>query len=629
MKDINKLIEICRDLKLEDKLSDLIYIKSRIEEPNKEIFIPLVGEFSSGKTSLINALTDCKKLETASKATTATIFEVHFGCDKTHAEIIDANDQKTSVDDISNLKNDNLGDVKLVRVFDTSKQVPSTTVLIDTPGLSSNDPRHKIALTSYLPQSDAVLLVTDVNQQVTRSLIDFVNTTKLSNKPIYLVITKCDTKSKDEVAKVKQYIVENIKLPLENIVCVSASSGDLNELYNLFGLIQKDKNAIVTKVLESRIQKIAENILVYVDELIKNSSSSSNLDQNIEEQKRSLDKINNNINKLIHDASQKINEKGEECCRTFKDTIFVRLDSIVQTQGRECDEAVYSGVNTLANITLTNFKKDIQSIIVNLARDRQKSLEAVPLQTLDSLDMSDLTFNPFTYNLQLSQMGHQNDQVFCGIAKVGLAVGAVAAIALAAPAVIGGGAAASAGAEGGVAAASGAAEGGAAVLGGAATAGGGAAAVGEVADLALDVHQSYKLQKMASRTKQFASAVGKQVENVESYNQQYSTYTPNQKGVIETGVSWITEQLSGKPQRRRAISNYIEMTLMPEFENSLNNLRSEVTNRIGNLIHEEAQQNMAQMESALDELRQKRSTEKEVFEQEINKLNQFKKDLSI
>jgi GTPase Era involved in 16S rRNA processing len=625
MNDINKLISICKDLKLEDILSDLTFIKSRIDEPNKEIFIPLVGEFSSGKTSLINALTDCKKLETASQATTATIFEVHFGCDRCHAETIDANDQKVMVDDIAELKNDSLSDVKLVRVFDTSKQVPNTTVLVDTPGLSSNDPRHKIALTSYLPQSDAILLVADVNQQITRSLIDFVNTTKLTNKPVYLIITKCDTKTKGEVEEVKQYIIDNIKLPLENIVCVSASSCDLNELYNLFGLIQKDKNAIVTKVLESRVKKLAENILSYVDELIKKSSSFSDVDKNFEEQKRSLDKMNNNIDKLIHDASKKISEKGEECSRTFKNIIFTRLDSIVQTQGQDCDEAVYSGVNTLANITLSNFKKDIQSIIVNLARDRQKSIDAVPLQTLDSLDMSDLTFNPFTYNLQLSQIGHENDKMISGIAKVGLAVGAVAAIAMAAPSIMGGGAAAGAkaGVEGGSAATGGVAESSVAAVGGSAS------AVGEAADLALNIHQSVRLQRMMNNTQRYASAIGKQVKTVESYNQQYSEYTPSQKGVIETGVSWITEQLKGKPQRRRAISNYIEMTLMPEFENGMDNLRSELTKRIENLIHEEAQQNIAQMEAALDELCQKRNSEKDAFEQEMAKLNEYKKDLSI
>lgn len=144
-------------------------------------------------------------------------------------------------ENIANLKNDGLQDVDLVRVYDTSSRVHAGTVLVDTPGLSSNDARHKLALTSYLPQADAILLLTDVNQQVTRSLIDFIDNTKLVDKPMYLVITKCDTKTRGEVEAAKKYIAENINLPLENMISVSAYKDDLQELYDLFGRIQRKK----------------------------------------------------------------------------------------------------------------------------------------------------------------------------------------------------------------------------------------------------------------------------------------------------------------------------------------------------------------------------------------------------
>ena len=86
--DIDAIIAIADDLNLKDLSSDLSFLKSRIEQPNKDVIIPLVGEFSSGKTTLVNTLTDNKQLETASKATTATIFEIRFGCERCYAEII-------------------------------------------------------------------------------------------------------------------------------------------------------------------------------------------------------------------------------------------------------------------------------------------------------------------------------------------------------------------------------------------------------------------------------------------------------------------------------------------------------------------------------------------------------------
>ena len=190
MDNIEKLLEISNYLGLRNITAELEAINFRSRQENANLILPLVGEFSSGKTTLINALTDSKKLETATKPTTATIYEVHFGCDSCHATVLQENNEFVEVNDITELKNDKLADAKVVTVFDTSSKVPSTTILVDTPGLSSPDPKHKQTLVNFLPKADGILLVTDINQQITRSLTDFIETMKLSKRPIYLILTK-------------------------------------------------------------------------------------------------------------------------------------------------------------------------------------------------------------------------------------------------------------------------------------------------------------------------------------------------------------------------------------------------------------------------------------------------------
>ena len=61
MIDIDKLIEIASFIEASDILSELQLLKERINSENQEVVIPLVGEFSSGKTSLINSLIDYLK----------------------------------------------------------------------------------------------------------------------------------------------------------------------------------------------------------------------------------------------------------------------------------------------------------------------------------------------------------------------------------------------------------------------------------------------------------------------------------------------------------------------------------------------------------------------------------------
>lgn len=114
-----KLLDIAHYLGLPQIESELLSIQARQGQENPFLVLPLVGEFSSGKTTLINALTDSRKLETATKPTTATIYEVHFGSDTCRATVLTENDDQVEYCDISELKNDVLASAKVVTVFDT------------------------------------------------------------------------------------------------------------------------------------------------------------------------------------------------------------------------------------------------------------------------------------------------------------------------------------------------------------------------------------------------------------------------------------------------------------------------------------------------------------------------------
>lgn len=588
---IDELIQIAEFLKRDDIVFDLHLIKERFEQPDKEVIIPLVGEFSSGKTSLINALTDSKKLETASKATTATIFEIRFGISECYAEVVNGDNlQRVALDE---LKNDSLAETQLVKVYDSSKKVPKTTVLVDTPGLSSSDARHKIALTSYLPFSDAIFLVTDINQQITRSLVDFVNTTKLSNKPIYLIINKCDTKTQREIENVKKYIAENIDLPLNHMICASAVKEDLEELFALFDHIQKNKNKIVNNALDQRTKSIALELANYIDELLKNISSETKLDDVINELHDKLSKINRNIDQLIKDADKRIDEKSYDCKKVFEDKVSSRLDSIIATKGRDCDQDVHSAVNTVSGLVLSNYGKDIQSILYNLAKDRQSRLEAVPLQALERLDTSGVSEFDFSYDMNLSSLGHKYDKI--------LGYAAVAAVAAATIYAAGGGTILAGGVKNTVVK-----EGGKSIL------------VNGANEKIRELTKGELLKLQATKA----------VEKINEFQKKTQDITTTSRGFLETSVGWITDNFWGKPQRRRAISNYINDTLMPEFTSHLDSLRSNLIRDIGNLLRQEARVATQQMEDELKEFKNQKETEKEAYEQKISQLKIFKKTLS-
>lgn len=293
---IKVLEEAAQKVGSQSLLDELKNIEARLNSPNVPIMLPLVGEFSSGKTTLINALTDSKALETATKPTTATIFEIHFGAPENRAEILKEDGGIEEVTDIGSLKNDRLGSAKVVTVFDTSKRISPYTILVDTPGISSPDPKHQQTLVEFLPQADAVLLVVDINQQLTKSLAAFLKSVSLSGIELNAILTKSDSKSDKEIDSAKKYFLENCDLPIRRLVTVSAENDYLEEVYGLFQEIESRKAEILKKSIDLRLNKISEKLLSQIEIMLDAAQNDSDLEVQIQNKKQEL---NNNSSLIL------------------------------------------------------------------------------------------------------------------------------------------------------------------------------------------------------------------------------------------------------------------------------------------------------------------------------------------
>ena len=596
MNYLDNLLTIAENLQLHEQVKLLTLYKERIESPNKEVLIPLVGEFSSGKTSFINSILDNKNLETASKATTATIFEVRCGADCSRQEIVDVDGNSVDAGD-ETLNNQDLQDTQVVRVFDTSNKLDPSIVLVDTPGLSSNDPKHRIALSNYLPNADAILLVVDVNQSATRSLISFIKDSQLSKRPVFLMITKCDTKTPNEVAAQVKNTVDIVGVPESNIICTSAKEGDLQQFYGLIKKIQSQKNQIVNNAINDRVKIIAEQMKDFIQDLIKSLESSKDLERAINEQSQRLKQFNKNIDELIEDASGAIEKKEETAIRSFKDRVSQNLDSILQNEGRDCDQSVHATVNSVGNMIIESYRKDIQSVLVNLGRERRHSLREIPMQSLETIDLSGVAFNQFSYNLDLSSLGHEHDKAF-GYAAIAAAVVAVAVIA--APA-----AGAAAGTSGSTVATTIASE------------------TGEIVAGSMISRAINKTRTYAEKAKTFADKVNTQMENLKSADQKLQKETGINRGLIETATGWITDKITGKPARIRAVNNYLDGTLIPEFKGLLYNVRTNLVRMIGDTVRQEADAQISSMEQALVQMKEQLDSNKQVLNQRREELKSY------
>lgn len=612
--ELQKMTTIAQSLGFNDLMAELNVLAQRQEQENCPLILPLVGEFSSGKTTLINALTDSKKLETATKPTTATIYQIHFGSESCHATVCYEDGKQIEVKDIAELKNDAINDAAIVDVYDTSNKVPSTTILVDTPGLSSPDPRHKQTLVDFLPQADAILLVSDINQQITRSITDFIKTMSLAKRQIFLVLTKSDTKSASGLIAAKEYISKNTEIPIAQVACVSAIKNDMSELYELFDSIQKSKGDILQRVNEQRLSNIAKEMLGRIDRLMSASSSDKETDEAIHEQQYSLDKLNRNIDRLISDLRSDINDIETSISREFEDKVFDSLDAIVAGNSNDFDSEAISTINSLSSLLFSDYKVQVQKRLREKAESRSQSDDAVNLRSISELDMSSYAINGLSYNLNLNTIGHEKDGAIANGLKVAAAVAAVATVASAAPTALG--------------AATGAASGAGATAGAAASS---ASALG-AADLVLDagtiLYARSKLSKM-ERMAKYAGQASEHLTKINDADHKFGEQMGASKGMVESLVGFVTENMCSKPQRRRAIINYIDGTLAPQFKSELSQISNALTQAISDILHQEASTSAEQMVSALNELKSARTAKEAEFKERMAKLKDYKRELSI
>lgn len=583
MKDIQRLLDIAQQIGCQTEAAELKAIMARQGQATADIILPLVGEFSSGKTTLINALTDSKALETATKPTTATIYEIHFGAEKCRAVVTDDKGESREVQ-LDQLKNDELGEAYVVDLWDTSTKVPSSTVLVDTPGLSSPDPRHKQTLMSFMPQADGIILIVDINAQLTNTLVRFVADMKLSERPVFLVGTHIDDKSQSEIDSTRNLWAKDCKLPVENIAFVAAPKGDIQGVLDILSNVQSRKGDIIRKVDEQRQKNVAQRLVARITELIDASKEDSTLDKQISEQSSELRKLQSSINRLITDAEGDISDAANATSRKFESEVSSRLNAIAASKSQNFDAEAVSAVNGVAAMLMSQFRNDVGGIIRNVAQREVGKDGELSLPSLQQIDLSGITAQGLTYNIDLNSAGHEYDKMISTGLKVAAAATAVAVTA-----------------------------GGAGLLTEI-----GSSTVVEVAEVGYMARQASRLKKLE-----------KGIRTVEEVDRKVGQTVGSDKGIVDSVASYISENLlgMGKPQRQRAVNTYIDGTLMPEFKSQLDNQKSMVTNAIAQMLQQEAAVCVQQKTSALEQLKQQKADDKAAFEAHVNELKQLKTEI--
>ncbi|MDE2573137.1 MAG: dynamin family protein, partial [bacterium] len=196
----------------------LAQARGRLEEAR--FVLAVVGEFSSGKSFLLNALLEKVSLErheglpsrlkgllaTDINPSTATITELEYGREESATAVYASGRMEriplerlarfVAVGPEEGALHDATADLDAapthVRVRVDSPFLAGGFIVADTPGLASINPAHRRATLAYLPSSDAVLYLIDTQQPFSEGDAAFLGIVRSHIESLFIVQTKID-----------------------------------------------------------------------------------------------------------------------------------------------------------------------------------------------------------------------------------------------------------------------------------------------------------------------------------------------------------------------------------------------------------------------------------------------------
>ncbi len=237
-----------------------------------EIRIPLIGSFSCGKSSLLNALLGEGLLATAVTPETAVPAELRYGPERRFAGCLPDGRRLALTE--ADLRENHL--TPLLPGGWVEAQLPNPAlaarpqlVLVDLPGWDSGVAAHERVIDDYAGRSLAYGVVIGVEEGALRdSLRCALLELAIAQMPVVLIISKADTRPEEDVQAVAEHLRKDIttlmgQAPLA-VAITSARKKDLGKLEAALDTLQAQAGEIFeTRIVDTyrhSLQHVAQHL---------------------------------------------------------------------------------------------------------------------------------------------------------------------------------------------------------------------------------------------------------------------------------------------------------------------------------------------------------------------------------
>lgn len=209
-----EILDVCNTLHTYSKQAELAEEKANIIETvqknvaGTQLLIPVIGQFSAGKSTMINTMLGKNLLPTGITPETSLAAEIHYTETEEYAEGITENGSahRYAVSDMKKLTED-AQQYRFARVYINNAQLKELEplILVDMPGFDAPIDHHNKAILEYIDKGLYYIVLTKISDgTVSRTLLNRLREIHTGGRKFSLFLSNADLERPEKLAQVKQ-----------------------------------------------------------------------------------------------------------------------------------------------------------------------------------------------------------------------------------------------------------------------------------------------------------------------------------------------------------------------------------------------------------------------------------------
>ena len=387
-----------------------------------ELLIPVVGEFSAGKSSFLNSFIGRKVLSVAVTPETAVATELRY-FNEEYAEILIENGntiqtKRMSVEEAGKVQKD----WRCVRLYLNAENLKKIEplVMVDMPGFDSPRDDHNRALASYLNRGVHYVVLTSVESgTVTASMKRQIQDIQNMGRGCSFFVSKANLRSEEDVKSIAEEVRDQIEDILGESVDVKSLGKEAGvELSKLLASIDPEalfaqvfKEALV-QVIDEQSSAVATKIAALKNDREKNKNA-------IREMEEAKEKLERKCDRLIAEArSNHYEEETDSITSSVGAAISGEIDRLVDMAMRGANgETISQEINSIVrSAVIPAVNKVSKGITEKISVNFQMELQSYQ-QTFSLFDNPEIVQKMGLAASQLGDMAKVAVNGISGVAK--------------------------------------------------------------------------------------------------------------------------------------------------------------------------------------------------------------------